>query len=171
MKKNHTCKCDLQCSLSAGHGGGSSVKQKSANIETRIIRGTVLSFLLWSFSLLGDALASCFFAELNVIFPETIKKRRRKKKGLTCEFLFYRFLTRFPKCCQWKTPLCCCMSLNSCLEHLLDSGADPSMVNSKGYSAVHYAAYHGNKQNLELVSFPIEISDNSVKAFWVLCHR
>lgn len=26
------------------------------------------------------------------------------------------------------------------------------MVNSKGYSAVHYAAYHGNKQNLELVS-------------------
>lgn len=27
------------------------------------------------------------------------------------------------------------------------------MVNSKGYSAVHYAAYHGNKQNLELVSF------------------
>lgn len=41
----------------------------------------------------------------------------------------------------------------SCLEHLLDNGADPSMVNSKGYSAVHYAAYHGNKQNLELVSF------------------
>uniref|UniRef100_A0A671V4C5 Ankyrin repeat domain 52a n=1 Tax=Sparus aurata TaxID=8175 RepID=A0A671V4C5_SPAAU len=40
----------------------------------------------------------------------------------------------------------------SCLEHLLDNGADPSMVNSKGYSAVHYAAYHGNKQNLELVS-------------------
>uniref|UniRef100_A0A8C4NRL0 Ankyrin repeat domain 52a n=1 Tax=Dicentrarchus labrax TaxID=13489 RepID=A0A8C4NRL0_DICLA len=40
-----------------------------------------------------------------------------------------------------------------CLEHLLDNGADPSMVNSKGYSAVHYAAYHGNKQNLELVSF------------------
>lgn len=39
----------------------------------------------------------------------------------------------------------------SCLEHLLDNGADPSMVNSKGYSAVHYAAYHGNKQNLELV--------------------
>uniref|UniRef100_A0A8D3D1H8 Ankyrin repeat domain 52a n=1 Tax=Scophthalmus maximus TaxID=52904 RepID=A0A8D3D1H8_SCOMX len=38
-----------------------------------------------------------------------------------------------------------------CLEHLLDNGADPSMVNSKGYSAVHYAAYHGNKQNLELV--------------------
>uniref|UniRef100_A0A3B3CR20 Ankyrin repeat domain 52a n=1 Tax=Oryzias melastigma TaxID=30732 RepID=A0A3B3CR20_ORYME len=38
-----------------------------------------------------------------------------------------------------------------CLEHLLDNGADPSMVNSKGYSAVHYAAYHGNKQNLELL--------------------
>ncbi|CAB1336564.1 unnamed protein product [Coregonus sp. 'balchen'] len=38
----------------------------------------------------------------------------------------------------------------SCLEHLLDNGADPSLVNSKGYSAVHYAASHGNKQNLEL---------------------
>lgn len=35
----------------------------------------------------------------------------------------------------------------------MDNGADPSMVNSKGYSAVHYAAYHGNKQNLELVCF------------------
>lgn len=44
--------------------------------------------------------------------------------------------------------------ISSCLEHLLDNGADPSMVNSKGYSAVHYAAYHGNKQNLELVSIP-----------------
>lgn len=44
---------------------------------------------------------------------------------------------------------------NSCLEHLLDNGADPSMVNSKGYSAVHYAAYHGNKQNLELVGFSL----------------
>uniref|UniRef100_A0A671V047 Ankyrin repeat domain 52a n=1 Tax=Sparus aurata TaxID=8175 RepID=A0A671V047_SPAAU len=43
-------------------------------------------------------------------------------------------------------------AFSSCLEHLLDNGADPSMVNSKGYSAVHYAAYHGNKQNLELVS-------------------
>uniref|UniRef100_A0A8C7FXS3 Ankyrin repeat domain 52a n=1 Tax=Oncorhynchus kisutch TaxID=8019 RepID=A0A8C7FXS3_ONCKI len=34
----------------------------------------------------------------------------------------------------------------SCLEHLLDNGADPSLVNSKGYSAVHYAASHGNKR-------------------------
>lgn len=42
---------------------------------------------------------------------------------------------------------------SSCLEHLLDNGADPSMVNLKGYSAVHYAAYHGNKQNLELVGW------------------
>uniref|UniRef100_A0A6Q2Z611 Ankyrin repeat domain 52 n=1 Tax=Esox lucius TaxID=8010 RepID=A0A6Q2Z611_ESOLU len=41
-----------------------------------------------------------------------------------------------------------------CLEHLLDNGADPSLVNAKGYSAVHYAASHGNKQNLELVSPP-----------------
>uniref|UniRef100_A0A674PEG4 Ankyrin repeat domain 52a n=1 Tax=Takifugu rubripes TaxID=31033 RepID=A0A674PEG4_TAKRU len=46
-----------------------------------------------------------------------------------------------------------------CLEHLLDNGADPSMVNSKGYSAVHYAAYHGNKQNLELL---LEMSFNAL---------
>uniref|UniRef100_A0A8C3AES2 Ankyrin repeat domain 52a n=1 Tax=Cyclopterus lumpus TaxID=8103 RepID=A0A8C3AES2_CYCLU len=50
-------------------------------------------------------------------------------------------------------------SNNSCLEHLLDNGADPSMVNSKGYSAVHYAAYHGNKQNLELL---LEMSFNAL---------
>uniref|UniRef100_A0A8C7MDH8 Ankyrin repeat domain 52 n=1 Tax=Oncorhynchus kisutch TaxID=8019 RepID=A0A8C7MDH8_ONCKI len=39
-----------------------------------------------------------------------------------------------------------------CLEYLLDNGADPALRNTKGYSAVHYAAAHGNKQNLELVS-------------------
>uniref|UniRef100_A0A8C1KBN0 Ankyrin repeat domain 52a n=1 Tax=Cyprinus carpio TaxID=7962 RepID=A0A8C1KBN0_CYPCA len=38
-----------------------------------------------------------------------------------------------------------------CVEHLLDNGAAPSLCNTKGYSAVHYAAAHGNKQNLELV--------------------
>uniref|UniRef100_A0A8C4HIQ3 Ankyrin repeat domain 52a n=1 Tax=Dicentrarchus labrax TaxID=13489 RepID=A0A8C4HIQ3_DICLA len=54
-------------------------------------------------------------------------------------------------------------AFSSCLEHLLDNGADPSMVNSKGYSAVHYAAYHGNKQNLELVSFSLlEMSFNAL---------
>uniref|UniRef100_A0A8C7R5P8 Ankyrin repeat domain 52a n=1 Tax=Oncorhynchus mykiss TaxID=8022 RepID=A0A8C7R5P8_ONCMY len=46
-----------------------------------------------------------------------------------------------------------------CLEHLLDNGADPSLVNSKGYSAVHYAASHGNKQNLELL---LEMSFNAL---------
>uniref|UniRef100_A0A3B4XQQ1 Ankyrin repeat domain 52a n=1 Tax=Seriola lalandi dorsalis TaxID=1841481 RepID=A0A3B4XQQ1_SERLL len=51
------------------------------------------------------------------------------------------------------------VSLHLCLEHLLDNGADPSMVNSKGYSAVHYAAYHGNKQNLELL---LEMSFNAL---------
>uniref|UniRef100_A0AAQ4Q1Q0 Ankyrin repeat domain 52a n=1 Tax=Gasterosteus aculeatus aculeatus TaxID=481459 RepID=A0AAQ4Q1Q0_GASAC len=50
-------------------------------------------------------------------------------------------------------------SLLLCLEHLLDNGADPSMVNSKGYSAVHYAAYHGNKQNLELAVHDENICD------------
>ncbi|KAJ8390506.1 hypothetical protein AAFF_G00103030 [Aldrovandia affinis] len=44
-----------------------------------------------------------------------------------------------------------------CLEHLLDNGADPSMRNIKGYSAVHYAAAHGSKQNLELL---LEMSFN-----------
>lgn len=38
-----------------------------------------------------------------------------------------------------------------CVEYLLDNGADPCLCNSKGYSAVHYAAAHGNKQSLELV--------------------
>lgn len=52
---------------------------------------------------------------------------------------------------------------SSCLEHLLDNGADPSMVNSKGYSAVHYAAYHGNKQNLELVRKLCSFSASSVE--------
>uniref|UniRef100_A0A4W4E461 Ankyrin repeat domain 52 n=1 Tax=Electrophorus electricus TaxID=8005 RepID=A0A4W4E461_ELEEL len=38
-----------------------------------------------------------------------------------------------------------------CVEYLLDNGADPCLHNSKGYSAVHYAAAHGNKQSLELL--------------------
>lgn len=38
-----------------------------------------------------------------------------------------------------------------CLDYLLDSGANPTLRNSKGYSAVHYAAAYGNKQHLELV--------------------
>lgn len=38
-----------------------------------------------------------------------------------------------------------------CVEYLLDNGADPCLCNSKGYSAVHYAAAHGNKQSLELL--------------------
>uniref|UniRef100_A0A8C4HH88 Ankyrin repeat domain 52a n=1 Tax=Dicentrarchus labrax TaxID=13489 RepID=A0A8C4HH88_DICLA len=41
-------------------------------------------------------------------------------------------------------------AFSSCLEHLLDNGADPSMVNSKGYSAVHYAAYHDCNQALNV---------------------
>lgn len=47
------------------------------------------------------------------------------------------------------TMLCVCVC--SCLEYLLDNGADPSLRDKQGYSAVHYAAAHGNKQNLELV--------------------
>lgn len=39
-----------------------------------------------------------------------------------------------------------------CLDFLLDNGANPTVKNSKGYSAVHYAAAYGNKQHLELVS-------------------
>uniref|UniRef100_A0A7N6BGH6 Ankyrin repeat domain 52 n=1 Tax=Anabas testudineus TaxID=64144 RepID=A0A7N6BGH6_ANATE len=39
-----------------------------------------------------------------------------------------------------------------CLDFLLDNGANPTLKNSKGYSAVHYAAACGNKQHLELVS-------------------
>lgn len=39
----------------------------------------------------------------------------------------------------------------SCLEFLLDNGADPSLRDRQGYTAVHYAAAYGNRQNLELV--------------------
>uniref|UniRef100_A0A673WYZ6 Ankyrin repeat domain 52a n=1 Tax=Salmo trutta TaxID=8032 RepID=A0A673WYZ6_SALTR len=49
--------------------------------------------------------------------------------------------------------------LKNSKDHLLDNGADPSLVNSKGYSAVHYAASHGNKQNLELL---LEMSFNAL---------
>jgi len=35
---------------------------------------------------------------------------------------------------------------------LLDNGADPSLRDKQGYTAVHYAAAYGNRQNLELVS-------------------
>uniref|UniRef100_A0A8C5HT21 Serine/threonine-protein phosphatase 6 regulatory ankyrin repeat subunit C-like n=1 Tax=Gouania willdenowi TaxID=441366 RepID=A0A8C5HT21_GOUWI len=38
-----------------------------------------------------------------------------------------------------------------CLDFLLENGANPTLKNSKGYSAVHYAAAYGNKQHLELV--------------------
>ncbi|KAJ7999539.1 hypothetical protein DPEC_G00195470 [Dallia pectoralis] len=44
-----------------------------------------------------------------------------------------------------------------CLEYLLENGADPALRNIKGYSAVHYAAAHGDKQNLELL---LEMSFN-----------
>uniref|UniRef100_A0A8C3QDY9 Uncharacterized protein n=1 Tax=Geospiza parvula TaxID=87175 RepID=A0A8C3QDY9_GEOPR len=44
----------------------------------------------------------------------------------------------------------------SCLEFLLDNGADPSLRDKQGYTAVHYAAAYGNRQNLELVRAPGE---------------
>uniref|UniRef100_A0A669DCX5 Ankyrin repeat domain 52 n=1 Tax=Oreochromis niloticus TaxID=8128 RepID=A0A669DCX5_ORENI len=50
-----------------------------------------------------------------------------------------------------------------CLDYLLDNGANPTLKNSKGYSAVHYAAAYGNKQHLELVSGLLEISFNCLE--------
>uniref|UniRef100_A0A8D3EDL5 Ankyrin repeat domain 52 n=1 Tax=Scophthalmus maximus TaxID=52904 RepID=A0A8D3EDL5_SCOMX len=47
-----------------------------------------------------------------------------------------------------------------CLDFLLDNGANPTLKNSKGYSAVHYAAAYGNKQHLELL---LEISFNCLE--------
>uniref|UniRef100_A0A803TST9 Ankyrin repeat domain 52 n=1 Tax=Anolis carolinensis TaxID=28377 RepID=A0A803TST9_ANOCA len=44
-----------------------------------------------------------------------------------------------------------------CLEFLLDNGADPSLRDKQGYTAVHYAAAYGNRQNLELL---LEMSFN-----------
>uniref|UniRef100_A0A8C2ZSI4 Ankyrin repeat domain 52 n=1 Tax=Cyclopterus lumpus TaxID=8103 RepID=A0A8C2ZSI4_CYCLU len=49
---------------------------------------------------------------------------------------------------------------NLCLDFLLDNGANPTLKNSKGYSAVHYAAAYGNKQHLELL---LEISFNCLE--------
>uniref|UniRef100_A0A665UFP3 Serine/threonine-protein phosphatase 6 regulatory ankyrin repeat subunit C-like n=1 Tax=Echeneis naucrates TaxID=173247 RepID=A0A665UFP3_ECHNA len=47
-----------------------------------------------------------------------------------------------------------------CLDYLLDNGANPTLKNNKGYSAVHYAAAYGNKQHLELL---LEISFNCLE--------
>ncbi|XP_060679184.1 serine/threonine-protein phosphatase 6 regulatory ankyrin repeat subunit C-like, partial [Hemiscyllium ocellatum] len=38
-----------------------------------------------------------------------------------------------------------------CLEYLLDTGVDPTIQDVHGYSAIHYAAAHGSRQNLELL--------------------
>uniref|UniRef100_A0A673AYN2 Ankyrin repeat domain 52 n=1 Tax=Sphaeramia orbicularis TaxID=375764 RepID=A0A673AYN2_9TELE len=50
-----------------------------------------------------------------------------------------------------------------CLDFLLDNGANPTLKNTKGYSAVHFAAAYGNKQHLELVSRLLEISFNCLE--------
>uniref|UniRef100_G1S6Y0 Ankyrin repeat domain 52 n=1 Tax=Nomascus leucogenys TaxID=61853 RepID=G1S6Y0_NOMLE len=47
-----------------------------------------------------------------------------------------------------------------CLEFLLDNGADPSLRDRQGYTAVHYAAAYGNRQNLELL---LEMSFNCLE--------
>uniref|UniRef100_A0A3Q2QDF2 Ankyrin repeat domain 52 n=1 Tax=Fundulus heteroclitus TaxID=8078 RepID=A0A3Q2QDF2_FUNHE len=47
-------------------------------------------------------------------------------------------------------------TFSGCLDFLLDNGANPTLKNSMGYSAVHYAAAYGNKQHLELVSHEVE---------------
>uniref|UniRef100_A0A452SSU2 Ankyrin repeat domain 52 n=1 Tax=Ursus americanus TaxID=9643 RepID=A0A452SSU2_URSAM len=49
-----------------------------------------------------------------------------------------------------------------CLEFLLDNGADPSLRDRQGYTAVHYAAAYGNRQNLELVRVGSEQSGGGV---------
>lgn len=60
-------------------------------------------------------------------------------------------------------------SVFRCLEFLLDNGGNPTLKNSKGYSAVHYAAACGNKQHLELVSTVIYYLGNwiiwSIRSF------
>ncbi|XP_077458129.1 serine/threonine-protein phosphatase 6 regulatory ankyrin repeat subunit C-like [Stigmatopora argus] len=47
-----------------------------------------------------------------------------------------------------------------CLEYLLDSGGNPTVKNTKGYSAVHYAAAYGNRHHLEML---LEISFNCLE--------
>ena len=57
-----------------------------------------------------------------------------------------------------------------CLDYLLDNGANPTLKNSKGYSAVHYAAAYGNKQHLELVSGIFLFPGFDFAFFCVLIH-
>lgn len=61
-----------------------------------------------------------------------------------------------------------CFDTFRCVEHLLDNGADPSLCNTKGYSAVHYAAAHGNKQNLELVRLIFTLMLSTVIFFFYI---
>ncbi len=37
------------------------------------------------------------------------------------------------------------------VEHLLRSGAEPSLLDRHGYTVAHYAAFSGNKHALEMV--------------------
>uniref|UniRef100_A0A8C1MKE6 Ankyrin repeat domain 52 n=1 Tax=Cyprinus carpio TaxID=7962 RepID=A0A8C1MKE6_CYPCA len=56
-------------------------------------------------------------------------------------------------------PLCVTCSYR-CLEFLLNSGADPTLRDSKGFSPVHYAAACGDRHNLKLL---IEMSFKCVE--------
>lgn len=75
-----------------------------------------------------------------------MKKRSEK---LLCEL--HKFLECKEYIVYFSKKLWLLCSLLRCLDYLLDSGANPTLRNSKGYSAVHYAAAYGNKQHLELV--------------------
>lgn len=57
----------------------------------------------------------------------------------------------------------------SCLEFLLDNGADPSLRDRQGYTAVHYAAAYGNRQNLELVCWDLAWEGQQGRAAVDLC--
>uniref|UniRef100_A0A665UGK0 Serine/threonine-protein phosphatase 6 regulatory ankyrin repeat subunit C-like n=1 Tax=Echeneis naucrates TaxID=173247 RepID=A0A665UGK0_ECHNA len=60
-----------------------------------------------------------------------------------------------------------------CLDYLLDNGANPTLKNNKGYSAVHYAAAYGNKQHLETnaicVLLPLQAYYGHCEALQLLC--
>lgn len=57
----------------------------------------------------------------------------------------------------------------SCLEFLLDNGADPSLRDRQGYTAVHYAAAYGNRQNLELVRAGPGVGRGQARAQHTVC--
>lgn len=62
----------------------------------------------------------------------------------------------------------CCVSCR-CLKFLLDYGADPAVLDTKGFSPVHYATAYGSKHNLKLVIYAKVTPNIMCIIFWDTC--